>query len=71
APLAQALPALEAEVAPSASAMPASLLAMPPRMPAVLSSAARPPAAGDKYAWVRTKLKPGQQWKRRLPKVAW
>ena len=32
------------------------------------------PAAGsrgERYAWVRTRLKPGQQWKRRLPKVAW
>ncbi len=26
---------------------------------------------GERYAWVRTRLKPGQQWKRRLPKVAW
>lgn len=69
--LAHALPAMEAEVAPPASALPARVLAMPARLPAVLSSAARPPAAGDKYAWVRTKLKPGQQWKRRLPKVAW
>ncbi len=42
-------------------------------------AAARKPAAdapasgprGERYAWVRTRLKPGQQWKKRLPKVAW
>jgi RNA binding Region len=28
-------------------------------------------APNERYAWVRTRLKPGQQWKRRLPKVAW
>ena len=26
---------------------------------------------GEKYAWVRTKLKPGERWKRRLPKITW
>ena len=25
----------------------------------------------DHFAWVRTKLRPGEKWKRRLPKVAW
>ncbi len=25
----------------------------------------------EPYAWVKTKLKPGERWKRRLPKVAW
>ena len=24
-----------------------------------------------RFSWVRTKLKPGQEWKRRLPKVCW
>lgn len=24
-----------------------------------------------RFAWVRTKLKPGEEWKRRLPKVCW
>ncbi len=24
-----------------------------------------------RFTWVRTKLKPGEQWKRRLPKVCW
>ena len=25
----------------------------------------------ERFAWVRTKLKPGEEWKRRLPKVCW
>ena len=25
----------------------------------------------EPFAWVRTKLRPGEKWKRRLPKVAW
>ncbi len=25
----------------------------------------------ERFPWVRTKLKPGEQWKRRLPKVCW
>ena len=30
-----------------------------------------PSRARRRFAWVRTKLKPGQEWKRRLPKVCW
>ena len=38
-----------------------------------LSRATRPyrPRDTDRFSWVRTKLKPGEQWKRRLPKVCW
>lgn len=25
----------------------------------------------ERFPWIRTKLRPGEQWKRRLPKVAW
>jgi hypothetical protein len=25
----------------------------------------------ERFSWVRTKLKPGEEWKRRLPKVCW
>lgn len=44
---------------------------------AAVAAARKPTAAapagprGERYAWVRTRLKPGQQWKKRLPKVAW
>lgn len=39
-------------------------------------AAARPtvpyrPRTIDRFSWVRTRLKPGEQWKRRLPKVCW
>ncbi len=30
-----------------------------------------PARARRRFSWVRTKLKPGQDWKRRLPKVCW
>ena len=30
-----------------------------------------PSRARRRFSWVRTKLKPGQEWKRRLPKVCW
>ena len=29
------------------------------------------PRSTDRFPWVRTKLKPGENWKRRLPKVCW
>lgn len=41
----------------------------PPPAPARPVVAQRPRV--EPYAWVRTKLKPGERWKRRLPKVAW
>ena len=33
--------------------------------------AALPSRERRRFPWVRTKLKPGQEWKRRLPKVCW
>ena len=36
---------------------------------------ARPPQFAPRgyrrFSWIRTKLKPGQEWKRRLPKICW
>lgn len=26
---------------------------------------------GERFGWVRTRLRPGEKWKRRLPKIAW
>ena len=63
-----------ARPAPAPSRPSAPPAAMPPAMPlhpqptpAIAASKAR----AEPFAWVRTKLKPGEQWKRRLPKVAW
>ncbi len=33
--------------------------------------AVHPSRERRRFSWVRTKLKPGQEWKRRLPKVCW
>ena len=38
---------------------------------AVVYFPAMPSRSGERFAWVRTKLKPGEAWKRRLPKVIW
>ena len=40
-------------------------LSPPLAFPTLVSRGAR------RFAWVRTKLGPGEQWKRRLPKVIW
>ena len=59
----EAIVALLAEPAnPAPIAMPAR------RTPAVTATAGK---QRDRFAWVRTKLQPGEKWKRRLPKVAW
>ncbi len=61
-------------------AMPPAIASAPPALPVVARIAAvpaiprvarAPVPRGDRYAWVRTKLKPGQAWKRRIPKIAW
>jgi hypothetical protein len=59
-------------VAPAAEATPTSMAAAAqrPAAPQTQPAAAQRPRL-DPYAWVRTKLKPGERWKRRLPKVAW
>lgn len=44
----------------------AAVVAPPRRAPAVPATRTR-----DRFPWVRTKLRPGEKWKRRLPKVAW
>ena len=58
-------PTREAPAAPDADRAPAQAPTQ-----AVAPIVARRPRL-DPYAWVRTKLKPGERWKRRLPKVAW
>ena len=75
--------ASEAPALPAVTSLAAVLtdaaLARKPVTAAVIAASARKPATaalaagprGERYAWVRTRLKPGQQWKRRLPKVAW
>ena len=42
------------------------------KLPAVLAASSPDrPRVNERFAWVRTKLRPGEKWKRRLPKVAW
>ena len=50
-----------------------SIMARAAAIPSVAARIATPPVGPrpSRYAWVRTKLKPGEQWKRRIPKVAW
>ena len=43
--------------------------ARPPHAPPAAQATAK--LRRDRFSWVRTKLKPGEKWKRRLPKVAW
>lgn len=65
--IAPAAPAIEAPALPAATvaaALVARAIATAPRR-------TEPAVPGERFAWVRTRLKPGQQWKRRLPKVAW
>ena len=64
---------------PDAGARTAALVALLPEPLAPIAAAVRrapalvPPLGKerDRFAWVRTKLRPGEKWKRRLPKVAW
>ena len=39
--------------------------------PARLARRPKATARRDAFGWVRTKLKPGENWKRRLPRVVW
>ena len=58
---------------PPSEAPPHPIMARVATLPAAVARIATPsvgPRSG-RYAWVRTKLKPGEQWKRRIPKVAW
>ena len=48
--------------------MPSPVAAPALQMPAINTTAGK---QRDRFAWVRTKLRPGEKWKRRLPKVAW
>ena len=69
--------------APAIDAMPERIYAFESRHDHGGATTQRPPAAkiiffppvasrgGERFAWVRTKLRPGQAWKRRLPKVIW
>lgn len=48
---------------------------IPVAIPAILAAPASPPVmqqrSTERFAWVRTSLRPGEKWKRRIPKVAW
>jgi hypothetical protein len=65
----------EAVVAPPPTAAPVPVVtvaaALAARAIATAPRKVQAAAPNERYAWVRTRLKPGQQWKRRLPKVAW
>ncbi|MGD0634046.1 MAG: hypothetical protein ABSA13_07190 [Beijerinckiaceae bacterium] len=70
---AQASPAYQASPARSRVTAPAETPAGPHRAVPRVQAAASDYAARNetRFAWVRTKLAPGEQWKRRLPKVCW
>jgi hypothetical protein len=70
---AQATPAYQASPARSRVAALAETPAAPHRAVRRVQAASSDYAARNetRFAWVRTKLAPGEQWKRRLPKVCW
>lgn len=59
-----------ASEAPSAIST-ASVQVASPTFPVAATLAIRQRRRGERFSWVRTKLRPGERWKRRLPKVAW
>ena len=73
----------ESHLAPALGATPERIYAFESRHDHSGVPTHRPPAAkiiffppvasrgGERFAWVRTKLRPGEAWKRRLPKVIW
>lgn len=56
-------PTAPAQAIPSTSLVSATSL--------LAASSSRQRRRGERFSWVRTKLRPGERWKRRLPKVAW
>jgi hypothetical protein len=43
----------------------------PTHVPVASADPSAIPARAEPYGWIRTKLAPGERWKRRLPKVCW
>lgn len=54
---------------PAVAVMAAVVAARPSEATEGESTGATP--RGERFGWVRTKLRPGERWKRRIPKVAW
>lgn len=77
--VAETFPAVVSATGGSVALIAPSVTALQPNSPPTESLARRPAPArstpetrrGEKYAWIRTKLKPGERWKRRLPKITW
>lgn len=52
-------------------ARPAPVVAAAPRAAPKAPATSYRERDDERFSWVRTKLKPGEEWKRRLPKVCW